>query len=113
MKNQKGFIQIPLLIAIISGVLILGGAGYFGVKQYQKYKNEANIQQKALEQAKTEIEKPEKKTAPNFSQKESSALRVERCKTEAEIKAKEAASDFYKTLLGGITPNLPIDELRN
>ena len=112
MKNQKGFIQIPLLIAIISGVLILGGAGYFGVKQYQKYKNEANIQQKVLEPAQAEIEKLKKNTSP-FSQKESSALRIERCKTEAEIKAKEAASDFYKTLLGGITPNLPIDELRN
>jgi len=40
MKYQKGFIQIPLLIAIIAGVLILGGGGYFGTKQYQKIKRE-------------------------------------------------------------------------
>lgn len=37
MKNQKGFIQIPLLIAIIAGVLVLSGVGYFGVRQYQNY----------------------------------------------------------------------------
>ncbi|MDO8554959.1 MAG: trypsin-like peptidase domain-containing protein [bacterium] len=35
MKTQKGFIQIPILIAIIAGVLVLGGDGYLGVKQYQ------------------------------------------------------------------------------
>lgn len=29
MKNQKGFIQTPLLIAIIAGVLVVGGIGYF------------------------------------------------------------------------------------
>lgn len=38
MKSRKGFIQIPLLIAIIVGVLVLGGGGYFGVKQYQNYR---------------------------------------------------------------------------
>jgi len=38
-KNQKGFIQIPLLIAIIAGVLVLGSVGYFGVKKYKNYLN--------------------------------------------------------------------------
>lgn len=38
MKDQKGFIQIPLLIAIIAGVLVLGGAGYLGVRRYQGYR---------------------------------------------------------------------------
>lgn len=33
--NQRGFIQIPILIAIIVGLLVVGGAGYFSVKQYQ------------------------------------------------------------------------------
>ena len=37
MKNNKGFIQIPILIAIIAGLLAISGAGYFGVKQYQNY----------------------------------------------------------------------------
>jgi len=34
---KKGFIQIPILIAIIVGVLAVGGGSYFGVKQYQNY----------------------------------------------------------------------------
>lgn len=38
MKNQRGFIQIPVLIAIIAGVLVVSGAGYVGVKQYQNYR---------------------------------------------------------------------------
>lgn len=37
MKNSKGFIQIPLLIAIIAGILVLGGAGYFGWKQIKNH----------------------------------------------------------------------------
>ena len=58
MKNQQGFIQIPILIAIIVGVLILGGASYFGVKQYQNYQ----AQQKSLETAQQEIEKLKQET---------------------------------------------------
>lgn len=64
MKTQKGFIQTPLLIAIVVGILVLGGAGYLGVKQYQKSQQEnvakeqqTQDQQKALEQAQAEIEK--------------------------------------------------------
>ncbi len=34
---QKGFIKTPLLIAIILGVLVIGGGSYFGVKQYRIY----------------------------------------------------------------------------
>ncbi|MFA6136159.1 MAG: hypothetical protein WC705_02270 [Candidatus Paceibacterota bacterium] len=42
-KSQKGFIQIPLLIAIITGILAIGGISYFGVEQYRNYqeKNKA------------------------------------------------------------------------
>lgn len=28
-KNQKGFVQMPILIAIVAGILVLGGGGYF------------------------------------------------------------------------------------
>lgn len=63
MNTKKGFIQIPLLIVIIVGVLVLGGGGYLGVKQYQKSQQEniakeqqAQEQQRALEQAQVEIE---------------------------------------------------------
>lgn len=74
MENQHGFIKLPILLAVIVGILILGGAGYFGVKQYQNYYTQkveqdtialekekeaqavAETQQKALERAQTEIE---------------------------------------------------------
>lgn len=39
-NNSKGFIQIPLLIAIIVGVLVIGGGGYFGVEQYKNYQQQ-------------------------------------------------------------------------
>lgn len=74
---QKGFIQIPILIAVIVGVFIVGGTGYVGMKKYQNYKIEQEqivreketktfeqfeTQQKMLEQAQKEIEKLKNKT---------------------------------------------------
>lgn len=60
MKEQKGFIQIPLLIAIIAGVLVLGG-GYFGIKQYQNYQakqiEKEKIAQEVQQQKDLEVEK--------------------------------------------------------
>lgn len=64
MKNQtkkNGFVQIPILIAIIVGVLIFGSTGYLGVKQYQKYEMGNKIKeeriQKEQEQKDAEVEK--------------------------------------------------------
>ena len=106
MKNQNGFIQTPLLVAIIAGVLILGGAGYFGAKQYQKYYNEANTQQKALEQAHVEIEKLKEKTAPIFSQEENPILKIERCKIEAKQYAEPLANQAQKETYDNLVINL-------
>src|SRR3989344_383769 len=54
---HKGFIQIPILAAIIAGVLILGGGGYFGVRQYQSYQqNKTKQAQEAQQQKYSEIE---------------------------------------------------------
>ncbi len=72
MKTKRGFIQISLLIAIIASVLALGGAGYFGVRQYQDYQiqkveNEKKTQdlifaqQKALEETKQQVSTLEQK----------------------------------------------------
>ncbi|HAM95941.1 TPA: hypothetical protein DCP13_01790 [Candidatus Azambacteria bacterium] len=33
MKNQRGFIKIPILIAIIAGILVVVGAGYIVAKK--------------------------------------------------------------------------------
>lgn len=45
MDSQKGFIQIPILIAIIVGVVVVGGAGYVAVKQYQDQQTKSVAQQ--------------------------------------------------------------------
>jgi S1-C subfamily serine protease len=50
MKNKKGFIQIPILIAIIAGVLAIGSAGYFGVRQYQNYQVERTEREKVTQE---------------------------------------------------------------
>lgn len=95
MKNQKGFIQIPLLIAIIAGVLVISGVGYFGVRQYQNYQTQktaekqlaqevernhqekerqaqelAEAQQITLEEAKSEIEKLKQQSAESKKKQE-------------------------------------------
>lgn len=54
-RNKQGFIQIPILIAIIAGVLVLGGGGYWGIKQYQSNQAEQFEREKvAGEEAKTQ-----------------------------------------------------------
>ena len=50
MKEQKGFIQIPLLITIIAGVLIIGVGSYvIGIKQHQKTITESIIKTNATQ----------------------------------------------------------------
>ncbi len=61
MKPQKGFIQIPILVAIIAGLLAVGSASYFGIKQYQKYQVEKidkeKVAQEVQQQKDSEVEK--------------------------------------------------------
>jgi len=58
MKSPKGFIQIPILIAIIAGVLVLGGTGYFGIKQYHSFQTEKMANERLMEEnKKTEEER--------------------------------------------------------
>lgn len=48
-KNEEtpkgGFIQIPILIAILLGVILVGGVGYVGVKQYRNSQTGKNQQE--------------------------------------------------------------------
>lgn len=73
MKNQKGFIQIPILIAIIVGIIAVGGGGHFGYTKFKKYEVQQaererqaqeliDEQQKALEEAQKTIEESKKLT---------------------------------------------------
>src|SRR3989338_10985426 len=85
MKNQRVFIQIPILIAIIVGVFAIGGAGYVGIKKYQnhyveerkdteiqKTQDTQNSQQDEIDSLKKEIEaiKNSKPPAPKTVIKE-------------------------------------------
>ncbi len=63
MKNQKGFIQMPILIAIIAGILVLSGASYVGVKQYKNYQAEKIVQEKEKQEMQKEKEKQETEMA--------------------------------------------------
>ena len=56
MKIQKGFIQIPILIAIIVGGSVLSGAGYVGVKQYQNYQVEKMKKEKEAQEREKEVQ---------------------------------------------------------
>ncbi len=77
--NQKGFIQIPILIAIIVGVVVVGGTGYMGVKQYQNHK----IENSQTEIIKTDIQST---TTPEVSE-------IEKLKQEIEALKKQTAQN--------------------
>ena len=42
-KYNHGFIQIPILIAIIIGTIVIGGTGYVGIEKYIENKIENKI----------------------------------------------------------------------
>jgi hypothetical protein len=95
MRHQYGFIQIPLLIAIIAGVLVLSIGGYFGVTQYQKYRSEkeaeqaelrklADEQKKALEEAQTQIQSLKKESEAAKQKQSALERKVQETKQEQE-----------------------------
>ncbi|OGZ35487.1 MAG: hypothetical protein A2815_00570 [Candidatus Portnoybacteria bacterium RIFCSPHIGHO2_01_FULL_40_12b] len=51
MKKQKGFIQIPLLIAIIVGVLVIGGGGYLGYTKFKSYQTNQIAKEKQIQES--------------------------------------------------------------
>jgi S1-C subfamily serine protease len=61
---KRGFIQAPILIAVILGVIVLGGVGYIGVKQYQGHITKGNTQSTTTPTL-SEVEKPVKQEAVN------------------------------------------------
>lgn len=60
-KNQNGFIQLPIIIAIIIGILVVGSVGYLGIKQYKDYQakqiENEKIAQEVQQQKDLEVEK--------------------------------------------------------
>lgn len=81
MKSSKGFIQTPLLISIVAGILILSGAGYFGVKQYKNYEIQKAAQVKIEEENKKANEEKEQKLQDLVN---TQSTELERQKSEIE-----------------------------
>lgn len=99
MKNQKGFIQIPLLIAIITGILVLGGGGYYGVKKYQSYQAE-------------KIEKDKIASEEIKTQEDIKAVEIENLKREVEeLKKSQAKSENTKTPVTEVKKNFSTTEI--
>lgn len=76
-KNSKSFIQIPIFIAIIISVLIVGAGGYFGVRQYQSYQAQ-KIEKEKLAQESERLKQEE------AEQKEKEKQEMEKLKKEVE-----------------------------
>lgn len=91
-RSKHGFIQIPILVAIIVGVFVVGGAGYVGVKQYQSHQQA----QKAIEEA-----KPQNEQTTSNEQSEVEKLRQE----VNELKKQQKSPTTPKT------KGLTLDEL--
>ncbi len=106
--NQKGFIQIPILIAIIVGILVLGGGGYFGVKQYQSYQSEKVEQNKQIElNKKTEEEQRQKLQASLDSQNKE----LEKQKSEIEVLKNKKPEIITNTIIKEIpAPTLKVED---
>jgi len=82
MKNQGGFIQIPILIAIVAGVLVLGGGGYFGIQQYQNYKDE-KIEQKKQAELNQKVDEEQQQKLQELLDSQSAELEKQKSAIEA------------------------------
>jgi len=102
MNRQKGFIQIPILIAVIVGVLVVGGASFYvGVQQYQNYQAE-KIQQQEIA---TENEQTTK--TGELSEVEKLRQEIEKLKQE-QIKQQEDEEVNTKIqIYQPLTPSTP------
>ncbi len=84
---------MPFLIAIIAGVLVLGGSGYLGVKKYQNYQAERQIER--IEQERVALEKEKEAQATLEAQQKSleqAQVEIKKLKDEStEAKKKQSA----------------------
>lgn len=79
--KKNGFIQIPLLLVIVAGFIILGGGSYFGIKQYQK-----------IEQQKAQDSQPSNNAQTNNSE----LSEVEKLRQEVEELKKQSSENKNK-----------------
>ena len=96
MRKEKGFIQIPLLIAIIMSVLIFGSGGYLGVKQYQSYQSEKVEQKKLIELNQKSEEEQQKKLQELL---DSQGEELKKQKSEIEVLKNKKPETITQTII--------------
>jgi len=116
---KKGFIQIPILIAIVAGIIVISGASYVGITKYKQSQSEKDRvaqeelrtreeqekqtlkliadQQKALEETRQELN--EARTVSQKTQEKVSAL-------EKKVKTESSASKDLSIQSRDLTPYL-------
>lgn len=95
--SQKRFIQIPILIFIIIGIIVVGGAIYFGTNQYQNYQVQKLAEQKAIEEISQEVEKLRAESQRKRQEKDlEKDLEMERLKEKIEALKKQQAETTKK-----------------
>lgn len=82
--QQKSFIQIPILIAITVGLVLLGGAGYFGYQQIESYESRQATQEEQVQESISSQERNIEKASSD--QEVEGAVKVEQ---EAEIQVEQ------------------------
>lgn len=66
-KNNKGFIQIPLILLILAGITIIGGGSYFIAKEKRKAPVENHDQQTSIQPQQNTSGTAEQANKGNFS----------------------------------------------
>ena len=105
MKNQKGLIQIPIFIAIIAGILVLGGGGYFGVRQYQNYQVKKNENNKLLEINK-QIEEERQRKLQELLNLQSGELKKQKSEIDALKKKTDITELSRADIIAKWTPSI-------
>lgn len=95
-KNLKGFIQIPILIVVIVGVLIVGAGGYFGVKQYQNYQAQKIEKEKQTQEL---VKLQQDKENQTEEEKRNQDLEIAKLKEEMEVLKNKKPETITQTII--------------
>jgi len=90
MKLQKGFIQIPILIGVIIGVLIISAGGYFGYIKFKDYQ----IEKEKLAREVENLQQDKEKQQADEQNKQETEL--EKLKEEIESLKKQQENNVAK-----------------
>lgn len=94
MEPQKGFIQIPILLIIIAGIVLVGGAGYFGVVKYQGYEKEKQEAAKQVKETQDLVEQQQKALAATASEGDKQAKETQDLLAQQQKALEEAKSEI-------------------